>query len=364
MAKQAAFEVIAGGTPIGAILSPRLISLSVSDKAGTISDTASITIDDTDGRVSFPAIGAPLAVLLGWRGGGIREVFRGTVDEVTSAGSRGAGRTLSITGKGVDTTKEAKEPQQRHFDDSTIEDILRQAGEVAGISDLRVDPLLGQIERVYVEMRDESFLHLGERLAREIGGNFTVRGSTAFLTRRDAPYQPLVRAVAGDNLHSWSMTPATGRPMFSAVGARFYDLAAAAWQEITKETGLPVSARHWPRFPRADAAEAGDQADADRATTERDQAGGTVTIEGDTGAVPEGMCLLSGARPGVDGLYRINTVTHNLSRGGGFVTSMQIGAATEDSKNAAEGGSGARGPYLDADGNLRDEWRRDDPGPQ
>lgn len=367
MSKRAEFEVIAGGTPIGAILSPRLISLSVSDKVGTHSDTASITIDDTDGRVSFPEIGAPLSVLLGWRGAGVREVFRGTVDEVTSSGSRGSGRTLSISAKGLDTTKKAKEPQQRHFDESSIEDILRKAGEAAGMIDFRIDPALAGIVREYVEMRDESFAHLGARLAREIGGNFTIRGTTVFLTRRDAPYQPLVRAVAGRNLHSWKMTPTMGRPAFSETGARFYDLAAAAWREITRATGLPVDAAHWARFPRADEAEASDQATSDATTTERDRGGGSVTIEGDTGAVPDGLCLIAGARPGVDGVYRINSVTHKVDRGGGFTTALSVGSATEESKEAATDGgegSGDRGPYLDADGNLRDEWRRDETGPQ
>ena len=66
-------------------------------------------------------------VALGWEGEGVRVVFTGTVDEVRSSGSRGSGRTLSITAKGMDTTGKPKEGQQRHFDDSTVATSWRTA---------------------------------------------------------------------------------------------------------------------------------------------------------------------------------------------------------------------------------------------
>ena len=49
-----------------------------------------------------------------------------------------------------------------------------------------------------------------------------------------------------------------------------------------------------------------------------------ITIEGDTGAIPDGLCIVTGARPGVDGSWRIESVTHSYSRGGGFVTQLSL----------------------------------------
>lgn len=324
MSKRAVFMVTVAGTNITAPLLPVLISLTVSDKVGTHADTATLDIDDTDGRIILPQLGAPVIVALGWVGGGVRVVFTGTVDEVRSSGSRGGGRTLSISAKGVDTTGKPKEPQQRHFDDKTVEGILTEAGSTAGITEVEVDPALASIARAYLEMRDESFIHMGERLAREIGGNFRVQGAKAVMSKRGGTYVAAVTAVSGQNLHAWDIAPALGRAQFGSVRARWYDPVDAAWKDTEEATTLDVEARHDHRYGRANQGEAGEQAAADRATSERDAGEGSVTIEGDTGAIPDGLCIIAGARAGIDGAYRVEAVTHRYSRGGGFITELEL----------------------------------------
>jgi phage protein D len=160
-------------------------------------------------------------------------------------------------------------------------------------------------------------------------------GDTAILSKRNADYQASVRAVWGDNLHSWDITPQLGRPQFSEVRARWYNVASASWQMVQRSTGLDVRAIHASRLSRADAAEATQQTDSDAATAERDAGEGTVTIEGNTAAVPDGLCIVVGTRPGVDGAYRIEAVTHTLTRAGGFVTQLELkqpqqGAGSDD----------------------------------
>ncbi|MCA3573353.1 MAG: late control protein [Aestuariivirga sp.] len=324
MSKRAMFMVTVAGTNITTTLMPVLISLTVSDNVGTHSDTASLEIDDTDGRIVLPRLGAPVIVALGWEGEGARIVFTGTVDEVRSSGSRGSGRTLSISAKGMDTTKKPKEAQQRHFDDSTVEDILKQAGQAAGVTEIDVDPSLASISRKYFEMRDESFIHMGERLAREIGGNFRIQGTKAIMSKRGGTYTSAVVAAWGRNLHGWDISPALGRAQYSKARARWYDSRKAEWQDKEESTSLSVDARHDHRYAKPDEDEATQQTASDRATSERDAGEGSVTIEGDTAAIPDGLCIVTGARLGVDGPYRIESVTHSYSRGGGFVTQLSL----------------------------------------
>ena len=332
MSKRAKFMVMVAGTNITSTLMPVLISLTVSDEVGTHSDTANLEIDDTQGRIILPSIGAPVIVALGWEDQGLRAVFTGTVDEVRSLGSR-SGRTLSITAKGVDTTGKPKEGQQRHFDDKPVEDILTEAGKTAGITQVEIDPDLKSITRKYFEMCDESFIHMGERLAREIGGNFRIQGTRAIMSKRGGSYTSAVVAASGRNLHGWDISPALGRAQYSSLRARWYDPAQAQWQETEEGTSLAVDARHNHRYAKSDEAEAQQQTASDRATSERDAGEGSVTIEGDTAAIPDGLCILIGARPGVDGPYRIESVTHSYSRGGGFVTQLSL-------KQPGSGGAG------------------------
>jgi phage protein D len=334
MSKRAVLMVTVAGSNITTTLMPVLISLTVSDKVGTHSDTASLEIDDTDGCIILPQIGAPVIVALGWEGEGVRVVFTGTVDEVRSSGSRGSGRSLSITAKGMDTTGKPKEGQQRHFDDSTVEDILSEAGKSGGVTTVEVDPSLASITRKYFEMRDESFIHMGERLAREIGGNFRVQGNKAIMSKRGGSYTSAVVAAWGRNLHGWDISPALGRAQFSKVRARWYDPKQAAWQEKEDGTNLSVDAHHDHRYAKPDEDEATQQTSSDRATSERDAGEGSVTIEGDAAAIPDGLCIVTVARPGIDGPYRIESVTHSYSRGGGFITQLSL-------KRPGSGGAGA-----------------------
>lgn len=316
--------VTVGGSNITSTISPVLTSISVSSKVGTHSDTATLELDDTDGRISMPSIGAPVVIALGWEEQGVRVVFTGTVDEIKSSGSRSGGRMMNITAKGMDTTKKPKQAQQRHFDKKSVKDILTAAGKSAGIEEVDVDPSLASIVRQYFDMRDESFIHAGERLAREIGGNFRVQGTKAIMSKRGGAYTAAVQAAWGVNLHSWDMSPSLGRTQFNKTRARWYDKKKAEWQTSEQDTDLQVDATFDHRYSKADKDEADQQADSDKATSKRDSGEGSVTIEGDTGAVPDGLCIISGARAGIDGPYRIESVTHQYSRGGGFTTQLNL----------------------------------------
>jgi hypothetical protein len=325
MTKRAAYMVMIGGSDVTSKLNPHLISLRVSDKVGTHSDTATIELDDTDGRLSLPQDGVPVVIMLGWEDGGVRLVFTGTVDEVRSSGSRG-GRTITVSAKGIDTKSKVKEPQQKHYDDKTVKDVLTEAGQVAGITSLEIDPDLAQIKREYFEQRDESFIHFGERIAREIGGNFRIQGMVATLSKRMGGYTSFVTAQWGKNLHSWDISPALGRPAYKKTRVRWYDRKEAKWKEEEVEVELDADAESVNRYSEPNDQQSKDRAESDKATSERDVAEGSVTIEGDTGAIPDGLCIVTGARAGIDGPYRIESVDHEYSRSG-FTTKLELKAA-------------------------------------
>lgn len=346
---RAIYDVNVAGTNISAALAPVLLGLSVTDNTGTHSDTATLDIDDTDGRIILPAYGAAVVIRLGWENKGTREVFRGTVDEIRSAGSKSGGRVLSICAKGVNTLGRAKEGQDRHFDNKTIEEILKEAGQYAGITQISVDPQLASIRLPYLDMRSESFLNLGERLGAMLGGNFRVQGEKATLARRAGGYTPSVSAAAGDNLIIWDITPIIGRARFKKARAKSYDMKAAAVVSEEADTDLDdADATITIRDLAADPAEAKAVAKSRAVTSEENAGAGTVEINGSTDAVPDGQCVLTGARPGIDGTYKIKSVTHNVSKGGGWTTSISLdhpqAGAGKDKRAKSSGAKGSGQP--------------------
>lgn len=337
MSKRAIYSVTVNGTDITSTINPYLISISISDKAGSASDSASIELDDTGGQLILPAKGAKVVVMLGWADEGLSPVFEGTVGEVRSRGGRG-GRTISVTARGIDTASKAKQPQQKHFDDKSLKEVLEEAGKEAGITDIRVADDLADIKRPYWEMRDESFIAFGQRIAKEVGGTFKVVDGRATMVKRNGGSFgfPAITAAWGVNLHTWDIAPFEGRSRFKKAKVRFYDRAEAKWKEREVETDIAdTEAENTFSYSAADEDEAEAKANSEKAESEREGGSGSVEIEGNVSAQPEGECVLIGARPGIDGTYRIDGLTHNYSRSG-FTTSLDLrqptGEAGKDSR--------------------------------
>jgi len=330
MKNEAIFAVLVGGSDITLRMKSIVQSISVSDRAGSSSDTATIVLDDSAGNILWPKHNAPVVILLGFRGLGISVAFTGTVDEVRHSGGRG-GRNIEIVAKGLDTSGKAKEPQQRHFDGLTIEAMLIAAGATAGISDVRVDPELAAITRAYEHMDDESFIAFGERLAKEIGGTFKLRNDIAVMAKKNSGRTPAgnplppVLAVYGENLHDWDIAPYIGRPRYKQIRVRYYDTKTAKQEEVVIDTeveGSTAIAVGTFKAPTKEAAE--EKANSLKAESERGSGAGSVTIEGNVAAQPEATCVLLGARIGIDMGYVIEGVDHQYSRGTGFVTRLTL----------------------------------------
>lgn len=329
---QAVFEINVAGNNVSEAFNQVLQSLTVSDKEGTTSDTASITLDDSDGQIAMPSIGDPMTILLGFDDTGISLVFDGTVDSVRSAGGHGDGRTMTITAKGFDPKGKAKEPLEFHKDDANLSDFMSEAAGKAGLS-MQVQGKLASIKRPYWSAGTESFIHLGHRIAREVGGSFKIKGKTGIITERNSGASVSgaaltgVTATWGDNLLNWDISPAFARPRFQQARARFYDPKKAKWDEKLIEIpgqGASSDATHTHRQSRADKDEAESAATDNSKSSEKERGGGSVTIVGNPGAQPGGSCIVAGARPGVDGSYKIESVEHNLTRSSGYQTKLEL----------------------------------------
>ncbi|MCJ8517839.1 phage protein D [Pseudorhizobium tarimense] len=330
------WKVFVDGEDVTSAMQPFLMKISISDKDGSASDTCSLELDDSGGQLKLPAEGASVEVFLQ----GI-SAFSGKVDSVRSKGARGSGRSLSVGAKSFDVKGKAKEPQSHHMDDASLQQFLDKAAKGAGLKGITIDPAFAGIVRDYWSASSESFLHLGQKLARELGGTFKIRGDQAVLAKRgqglSAMGQPLPTIVGiapppnstDGNVINWDIAPLEGRAKFARTKARYFDRASASFKEIEVETGVEAEAASEVRTTVADKDQAKAVAEGRKTNSEREGGQGSVEMDLDATAQAEGTFIMKGARPGIDGVYRISGVDKKADRSGGATMRLEIKQPTE-----------------------------------
>jgi uncharacterized protein len=317
-------KVIVGGTDVTSRFRPRLLELKVDRAAGKASDSASIKVANPNGEIRLPQDRAPITIHIDgvW-------VFEGFVSEVTCSIDKSAGRTLDITASSVDHGGQAKEPKLRHKDDASFQSVASEFGSKAGLS-VQVLGSVASVQRKYWIQQSESFISWGQRQARELGATFKVIGSRAFFAARNeglsASGRPLtpIAATFGVNLLSASIRPIVSRPRFKQVKISYFDIAKGEKVEEEIDTGIggvDAALRHVISAATKDHAK--NRADALGKESDREKGQGDVDILGDPRAEPEAICTVTGVAPGADGSYRIDSVSHSVSKSG-FTTSLSL----------------------------------------
>lgn len=112
------------------------------------------------------------------------------------------------------------------------------------------------------------------------------------------------------------------RPVHSEFQARWFDFATNQWkQEVAPGT---EAARHRLGAQRPTQGLAKEASGSDKTEAERKAGEGTCRVLGSYEPQAEGRCKIIGARPGVDGVYIIENVTHTASRSSGYECTLQL----------------------------------------
>lgn len=333
----AKWEVSVDGVDMTDRMNPYLQEIEVQDKDGTATDTCSLVLDDSEAQIKMPSPGGLVRVTLN-----DVQVFEGTIDEIRSTGARGAGRILTISAKGFNANVDhkVKAPLDFHKDDATLQEFLDDAAKRGGLQGITIDPAFASIARDYWNCDRESFLHLGERIARDLGGTFKIRGDRAVLAQRGSGMtpsgQPLPALTAewGKNLERWDIAPYVGRPRNKKARVKYYDKKKAKFEQKDviidfdgdgdidaddKEIAISTA-----NYSANDADAATTSGTGKKTKSQRESGEGTVVVPLLPEARVEGTLTVKGARPGVDGPYRISSVTHKLDRSGGSTTTLEL----------------------------------------
>jgi hypothetical protein len=373
--------VVHGMQDITSRLNPYLLSVQVISTTEGSSSKCNLELDDRDGQLQIPPDGVALFVSLGWAGEGprvpdsgrystfgqgemtmteperalemkwggpgLREVFSGQVSSVESGfGRKGGGRRLWIEATAANVKGMGKELQNQTWGEGKEKDdkpgvpipFVQVATEVfakIGVV-VRVSPTMAARMAEHWSINNESPMAWGERIARELGGVFSLDNNIASFsgkfesTNAMGDTKPNVEAVWGVNLIGWRIKPFVGRPQYAQAASRYFDLHEGKWNVIM--AAIPgdnvffsgTEAIAHAVMPVADKAAADNLNTGTSATSQSKRGTGWVLLNGEPTAMGGSFVTIRGARDGVDGRYLISEAEHNYTRGVGFTTRCNV----------------------------------------
>ena len=378
--RHARVQILVNGRDITHRVFPYLISVQVTDTLEGGTDQCHLELDDRNAELQIPPDNASLQVSMGWAGEGprlfdlgrnskaggqgplqmspeeikqeakfggpgMRLIFDGWVTNVESGfGRRGGGRRMWIEGEGHDSKGQNKEVQQGSMGEGKqedgqdgkkvpLKDVMTKVFGFAGAS-VVMDKEMEKISRDYWHYND-SAMNFGKRIAQETGGFFKISKDTAILisksgkTNATGDDMPTVEAIWGINLIGWRIKPYIGRTQYGASQGRFFDILKGKWEDvqstIAAETpfGGTAAVAHAAQVA-TDKAQAEQENKGSEGDVENRRGTGWVLLNGEPNAKAGGFVRIDGARPGVDGTYRISEAEHNYTRGVGYTTRCQV----------------------------------------
>lgn len=341
------------GSPVAGAFYERLISLTVTDKEGIKSDTFSAKLNDGPPNfLALPRKGAIAIPSLGYDETGVREMGRFTVDQVNV---ECLPYGLDINGKAADLRSgKLKEPKERHWDDKTLGDVVKEVAKGAGL-EAKIADTLASREQSWVGQEDESDIHFLERLAQRNNAIFTVKdGKLIFVEKGKGESAsgivlPALTITANMVVIGSLRFEYNDRTKFKKVVAYYQDKKKAERVEVKVDADKDGESVY--RIPEAfrDPAEADNAAKSKAKQLERNESSVSVTVEGNNSIVAGMPIVFAGIRPGLDGVpYMIDTATHTYTKSG-YTTQISAKIKNGAGSSARAGSSGA---VLDSDGDA------------
>lgn len=316
------WQILLNGRDLTELISPRFMSLSLSETRGDEADQLDLELSDHDGLLELPERNAVIELAIGWAHTGLVDKGTFTVDEVSH---RGAPDVVTLRARSADLTGPLRTRNERSFHDKTIKEIVTEIAQAN-----KLEPVVGETfannKIQHIDQANESDMAFLNRIGKRYDAVATVKeekllfmpihgGKTA--SGKDLPVIEILRAE-GDG-HEFLMS---GRDSYTGVKAFWMDPRSAKKRSVV--TGVLGNAKHL-RDTFATEQDAMAEAQAEWQRIQR----GTATMVfaaayGVPHVSPQQKVKFPDMKPPIDGIeWLIKGLQHNLNDSG-FTTKFDL----------------------------------------
>ena len=319
----AIYRITVDGNDIAQLISPRLISLTLTDNRGLEADQLDIVLSDHDGLLTIPPKGAAVRLWLGWSNSGLVDKGQFIVDELEHSG---APDTLSIRARSADLRKQLTTKREASYSATTLGAVLTT---IAARNNLvaQLAPALAALPILQLDQANESDANILTRLGEDFDAVATVKAGRLVFMRGNGG-----KSASGLDLPHITLTRADGdghryldanRDSYDGVRAYFYDINSAKKQEAIAGGGDNLKDLRHTYSDRDSALRAA------RSEWNRLQRG-TATLSyslalGRPDLFPELTYTLAGVKDEIDAIiWHGGNVQHSLTADGGYTSSLEL----------------------------------------
>lgn len=312
-----------GEVDITARISDRLISMTITDKAGVESDDLTLDLDDDDGLLDLPPTGALLSVSIGWKGEPLVSKGLFTVDEIEFSGPPDR---VTLRGRGANVSATLGTKKERSWHQVTLGDM---AATIAAEHGLQATVALQLASRViaHEDQTNESDVNLLTRLAKRFDAIFSVKAEKLLLLPAGMGSSVSGRVLEAHMIDKSACSEPyrfhmADREKYTGVRAYWHDPRASRRKSVLVGTKKHEKALRdtWPNQQAATQA-----AKAELQRLKRGEATLSLTLaQGRPHLGPENPVTVTGFKPLINGYaWRSTEVTHTLNDSG-FTSAVEM----------------------------------------
>jgi phage protein D len=310
------------GRPASNLFWQRLISVTVTDKEGSSSDTIDLSLNaGMPPDLAIPRRGAIITCQMGPSLGDLADFGTFTADDVTL---HFLPYKIDVQGKAADMRASLKEHKSRHFDGETFGGVVQKMAGEHGLA-AQVDPEIAAFagREGYFLQEGESDLHWIERQARRLNGLFTIKNGRLIIAKKGAGMTAGGAALGGLVVTPGMVVEGTGSVTFAereghkTVRAAWHDTAEGVRKYEEAEANPEAEATYILRHDHTTQDAARRAAESRAKELQRQAETTSVTINGNTAARGGAPMSYAGIHPQVDGQpFIIESAAHSFSKGG------------------------------------------------